>query len=308
MVKLVTSSVVRSTHPGESHGGVYLVDLDAQSVKQAIDLSTAGIDKPGHNRDRGLRGIAFDGERVFIAASDELFAFTPDFELIDSWRNPYLKHCHAITVWQRSLFLTSSGFDTILGFDLDKQSFNWAMNIQNKGVKFKAVGFDPQADEGPLLLNKMHLHSVFCNDHGMYISGLETKGMLHFNGTTITMSAEMPKGTYNAQPFRDGVLFNDSANSVLRYSGRGEGEEDRAFPVPKYDPKKLQNIDTEDEEIAHPGFARGLCLLSNRVVAGGSSPSTVTLYDLPSNKTLGSIPLSLDVRNAIHSIAVWPFS
>ncbi|MCZ6828435.1 MAG: hypothetical protein O7F73_02395 [Gammaproteobacteria bacterium] len=298
---------MRSTQQDEIQGGVYLVDLEAQSVKQSIDLSTAGIDKQGRGSDRGLRGIAFDGERVYIAASDELFAFTPDFELIDSWRNPYLKHCHEITVWQRSLFLTSSGFDTILGFDLDKHSFNWAMNIQTRGVKFKAVGFDPLADEGPMLLNKMHLNSVFCNQHGMYISGLESKGMLHFNGTTITMSAEMPPGTYNAQPFRDGVLFNDSAKGVLRYSGRGEGEEDRAFAVPEYDPKKLLHINAEDEKIARPGFARGLCVLSNRLVAGGSSPSTVTLYDLPSNKTLGSIQLSADVRNAIHSLEVWPF-
>ena len=307
MAKLVTSSVVRSTHLGESHGGIYLLDLEAQSVKQAIDMGTAGIDKLGRSGDRGLRGIAVDGECVYVAASDELFAFTPDFELIESWRNPYLKNCHEITVWQRSLFLTSTGFDTILGFDLDKQCFNWAMNIQTKGVKFKAVGFDPLTDEGPMILNKMHLQNVFCNDHGMYISGLESQGMLHFNGTTITMSAEMPPGTYNAQPFRDGVLFNDSVSGALRYSGRGEGEEDRAFAVPQYDPKKLQNIDTEDEEIARPGFARGLCVLSNRVVAGGSSPSTVTLYDLPSNQALGSIQLSSDVRNAIHSIAEWPF-
>ncbi|MCH7822136.1 MAG: hypothetical protein IIA07_08970 [Proteobacteria bacterium] len=307
MVKLVTSSVVRSTQQDEIQGGVYLVDLESQSVEQTIDWNTEGIDRQGRDWDRGLRGIAFDGERVYIAASDELFAYTPDFKRIDSWRNPYLKHCHEIAVWQRSLFLTSAGFDTILGFDLDTQCFNWAMNIQTQGVKFKAVGFDPLADEGPMMLNKMHLNSVFCNEHGMYICGLECRGMLHFNGTTITMSAEMPAGTHNARPFRDGVLFNDSAGDLLRYSGRGEGEEDRAFAVPKYDPEKLLHADAEDEKIARPGFARGLCVLSDRLVAGGSSPSTVTLYDLASNKTLGSVQLSADVRTAIHGLEVWPF-
>ena len=55
------------------------------------------------------------------------------------------------------------------------------------------------------------------------------------------------------------------------------------------------------------GFARGLCVLSDRVVAGGASPSTVSLYDLAGNKTLASVRLSTDVRNAIHGLEVWPY-
>ena len=307
MVKLVTSSVVRGAQQGESHGGVYLIDVEHQSAEQTIDWNTAGIDWQGRGRDRGLRGIAFDGERVYIAASDELFAFAPDFKLIGSWRNPYLKHCHEIAVYQRKLFLTSTGFDSILGFDLDKQCFNWGMNIQSRLVQFKAVGFDPQADEGPMMLNKMHINNVFCNLDGMYITGLNSGGMLHFNGTTITMAAELPPGTHNARPFRDGVLFNDSEDDVLRYASRGEGEEDRVMAVPKVDPDTLTHRTAEDDKLARPGFARGLCVLSDRVVAGGASPSTVTLYDLAANKTLVSVQLSADVRNAIHGLELWPF-
>ena len=307
MVKLVTSSVVRGAQQGQSHGGVYLIDLENQMVEQTIDWNTSGIDWQGRGWDRGLRGIAFDGEQVFIAASDELFAYTPDFELIDSWRNPYLKHCHEITVFERSLFLTSTGFDCVLGFDLDQHCFNWGMNIQRRGAKFKPVGFDPLAHNGPLMLNKMHINNVFCNRHGMYISGLRTGGMLHFNGSAINMAVELPAGTHNAQPFRDGVLFNDSADDVLRYTGRGEGEEDRAMAVPKYDPNELTHRTAENEKLARPGFARGLCLVSDIVVAGGASPSSVTLYDLAENTTLGSVQLSKDVRNAIHGLEVWPF-
>ena len=306
MVKLVTSSVVRGAQQGQSHGGVYLIDLDNQVAEQTIDWNTSGIDWQGRGWDRGLRGIAFDGEQVFIAASDELFVYTPDFELVDSWRNPYLKHCHEITVFERSLFLTSTGFDCVLGFDLDQHCFNWGINIQRRGVQFKPVGFDPLADNGPLMLNKMHINNVFCNRHGIYISGLRTGGMLHFNGSVINMAVELPQGTHNAQPFRDGVLFNDSEDNVLRYTGRGEGEEDRAMAMPKYNPDKLTHK-TEDQKLARPGFARGLCPISGSVVAGGASPSTVSLYDLAQNKMLVSVQLSNDVRNAIHGLEVWPF-
>ena len=120
MTTLIATSVVRGSHQGESHGGVYLVDFDDHSIQQVIDWDTADIDWQGRGWDRGLRGIAFDGERVFIAASNELFVYTPDFELLGSYRSPYLMHCHEIFVHERRLYLTSTGFDSILGFDLDQ--------------------------------------------------------------------------------------------------------------------------------------------------------------------------------------------
>ena len=299
---------MRGSHQGESHGGVYLIDLDQQSVRQMIDWNTVEIDWQGRGWDRGLRGIAFDLDRVYIAASDELFAYTPDFQLIDSWRSPYLKHCHEIAVYERTLYLTSTGFDSILGFDLDKHRFHWAMHVQTANYRFRGARFDPMSDEGPLMLNKLHINNVYCSPNGMYISGLKSGGMLHFNGEDINMAVELPPGTHNAQPFRDGVLFNDSNYDVLRYTGRGEGAEDRAMAVPQYEPEKLEHRDVGDDSVARAGFARGLCVLSDRVVAGGSAPSTITLHDLAANKTLASVNLSMDVRNAIHGLEVWPFT
>lgn len=307
MVKLVTSSVVRGSHQGESHGGVYLIDIEQRSVRQTIDWNTVDIDWQGRGSDRGLRGIAFDGDRVYIAASDELFAYTPDFKLVDSWRSPFLKHCHEIAVYERTLYLTSTGFDSILGFDLDQHRFHWAMHVQTANYRFRGSSFDPMSDDGPLMLNKLHINNVHCSRHGMYISGIRTGGMLHFNGKDINMTVELPPGTHNAQPFRDGVLFNDSTDDVLRYTGRGEDIEDRAMALPHYEPEKLQHRDVGDDSVARAGFARGLCILSDRVVAGGASPSTITLYDLAANETLASVNLTMDVRNAIHGLEVWPF-
>ncbi len=131
--------------------------------------------------------------------------------------------------------------------------------------------------------------------------------MLLYNGTKVQMSAQLPPGTHNARPFRDGVLFNDTEADALRYAGRGEGLEDRAFKVPLYGQDRLQNLGLDTSGVARQGFARGLCLLSDTVVAGGSSPSTVSVYDLASNQRQLSVNLTMDIRNAIHGLAVWPF-
>ena len=233
-MKLVTTSVVRGSQQGQSHGGVYLIDLERRSVRQAVDWNKGDIDWQGRGWDRGLRGIAFDGGLVYIAASDELFAFTPDFRPAGSWRNAYLKHCHEIAVYQRTLYLTSTGCDSILGFDLDAQEFRWAMHVATDQFRFKGTVYDPRKQDGPLMLNKLHVNSVHCTQGGMYITGMRTGGMLLFNGKHVQMAAELPAGSHNARPFRDGVLFNDTEADALRYAGRGEGLEDRAMPVPRY--------------------------------------------------------------------------
>ncbi|MCJ7814961.1 MAG: hypothetical protein MUP31_02820 [Xanthomonadales bacterium] len=306
-MKLVTTSVVRGSDQLRSHGGVYLIDLEQQSVIQTLDWNKSDIDWQGRGWERGFRGIAFDRERVFFVAGDELFAYSPDFRRIASWRNRYLRHCDQIFIYERTLFLASTGFDSILAFDLDKHEFTWAMQVKEKEFQFQGSIFDPGSDEGPLMLNKLHINNVYCDINGMYISGLQTGGMLHFNGKTVLMSAELPPGSHNARPFRDGVLFNDSEANALRYSGRTTDAEDRALAVPVYESKNLLHPHGDSSGVARQGFARGLCVLSDSIVAAGSSPSTVSLYDLAANCRLLSVNLTMDLRNAINGLACWPY-
>lgn len=306
MVKLITTSVVRGSQQGESHGGVYIIDIEKQDVQQVIDWNTTNIDWQGRGWDRGLRGIAIDGDTVYIVASDELFAYTPDFKLIGSWRCPYLKHAHEMSIHERSLFIASTGYDSILAFDLDKKIFNWALHVDLDGFSFKAAVYDPMDDEGPLLLNKLHINNVHTNDNGMYFSGVKSGGMLHFNGKEVNMSVTLPQGTHNARPFRDGVLFNDSEADAVRYQSRS-GEEDRAVLVPMYNKSDLKYHGVDDTKVARQGFGRGLCLINDRVIAAGSSPSTISLHDLQESKTLLSVNISMDIRNAIHGLEIWSF-
>lgn len=307
-MKLLTTSVVRGNPLPQSRGGVFLIDLEQQSVKQTLDLDTCDVNWRGRGRERGFRGIAFADDMVFLLAGDELFAYTPDFQRIASWRNPYLKHAETLAVYERRLFLAATGYDSILAFDLDQQAFIWAMQVKEKEFQFQGSIFDPASDAGPLMLDKLHIDNVYCDQNGMYLSGAHTGGLLHFNGKTVLMSAELPPGCHDARPFRDGVLFNDSEAGVLRYSGRTTDREDRALPMPSFLPETLLHRDGDSSGKTRAGFARGLCALSATLVAGGCSPSTISVYDLAANSRLLSVSLSMDVRSAIHSVAVWPYA
>ena len=305
MTTLIATSVVRGTRQGESHGGVYLIDLTDKRVLQAIDWNSMNIDWQDRGWDRGLRGIAFDAERVFIAASDELFVYNAKLEQLASYRCPYLKHCHEISRYRRRLYLTSTGYDSILGFDLDANRFSWGLQISRDRKGLRANPFQPDSRQGPTPGNDLHLNSVFCDSRSMYVSGLKTAGLHAYTGRYIKKVATLPGGTHNARPHRDGVLFNDTERNVVRFVPQ-QGPQ-KVFRIPYYNPALLTRGELDDSRIARQAFGRGLCVIDDNLIATGSSPSTITLYDLDAVQTTLTINLSTDIRNAIHGLEVWPF-
>jgi hypothetical protein len=309
---LIATSVVRGAEQGDSHGGIYLVDFASQEVNQVVDWDSSEIDFQGRGWDRGLRGIAFFAGEIYIAASDELFVYDQEFRIKRSFRSSYLKHCHEIFCLNNHLYLTSTGHDSILAFDLEKQAFFWALHLAMTDQGPIGTAYDPQGingpggANGPPAQNLLHLNNIHANSHGMFASGLRTRGILHIgNKNAVSMMVEMPQGMHNARPFRDGVLFNDTGSDVVRYVGRDGSQ--RVFPVPVYDPSELEHAELADGKLARQGFGRGLCVINENVIAAGSSPSTITLYDLEGGTEITRVNFSMDVRNAIHGLEVWPW-
>lgn len=304
--KLVATSVVRGSQQGESHGGVFTVDFDKQQSFQHVDWNTGEIDFEGRGADRGLRGIEFDGDDIYIAASDELFLYDRGFNIRGSYRNRYLKHCHEICRIDRTLFLTSTGFDSLLAVDLDRKDFVWGIQLRRELRGWSGVRFDPRTSDGPGPSNHFHINMVHVNNTGIYLSGLHTETMLHINSSfEISEVCNIPSGAHNAQPYRNGLLVNDTAADCVRYVGRDGTHQ--AFNIVTYDESDIEYAGIDNSKVARQGFGRGLCPVGDRFVAGGSSPSTITLYDLDNNQVVASVNLTMDIRNAIHGLESWPY-
>jgi len=309
--KLVATSVVRGSRKGESHGGVFMVDFEKQDTAQLVDWNTSEIDFDGRGGDRGLRGIAFSGDDIFIAASDELFHYDRSFKIRTSSKNRYLKHCHEICRFEQTIFLTSTGFDSLLAFDLDKKRFVWGFHLQWQYDQWAGHTFHPLSEMGPRPVNNFHINMVHVDSTGIYLSGLRTNALLHIDSKMeVSKVCSLPAGAHNARPYRDGLLFNDTEDDCLRYSGlrySGRNGEDIAFKIVTYDEGDIEFAGFDETNIARQGFSRGLCLLGDRFVAGGSSPSTISLYDLEAKQKVGSVNLTMDIRNAIHGLEPWPY-
>jgi len=276
------------------------------SVEQRLNWNDGEIDFSGRGGDRGLRGIAIAGKEIFIAASNELFCFTPDFKLKCSYRNRYLRHCHEIDLRDNTLLLSSTGFDSVLGFDLSSRAFSDGFSVFRENSGWRAKQFDPRGDDGPAPSHRYHINMVRSHGTGIYLSGLHTNAVLFIDAAmSVSETCTLPPGTHNAQPLDGGVIYNDTRSDVIRHI-KPNGTQSMS-PVPRYPQLELQHVGLDQSCIARQAFARGLCILDEHYLAGGSSPSTISLYDRSNGSLVKSINLSMDIRNAIHGLELWPF-
>ena len=335
--KIIASTVVRSAHQGEDHGGVYIIDLHTEAVEQVIRYDEPSISWEGRGGPRGLRGIAFYEDEIYLAASDEIFVYSKDFRLIRSIQNEYLSHCHETYLTDATLYVISTGRDSVLEYNLRTRSFVKGYHVWFQGPKrhlnmmgfrlrgprrhlnmtglCESVGllgpmprlqvFDPNSGEGPpVSSNTCHLNSVTFEGGLLTAAGTRCAHLLTINGSKLASHARIPYGTHNARPFGEGVLLNDTSSDRVSYLGR-DGES-VSFPIKHYDEGKLLNSHLPKDH-ARQAFGRGLCVLGGGLIAGGSSPATVSVYDLNNSKPLKTINLTMDIRNTIHGLEVWPF-
>jgi hypothetical protein len=314
--RVIVSSVIRSSHQGESHGGVYLVDFATGAIEQRIDWDDPSISWEGRGADRGLRGIAGQGDLLYLAASDEIFVYDLDFRRVGSIRNRYLKHCHEICVVDGRLLMTSTGFDSVLEYDLVQGAFTrgFTFRFGNLGLASRKLGgrplprfrtFDPTSDRGPVPGDSTHINNVVAADGAIHVSGRALGHVLEVRQDRMRSFARIPYGSHNARPFRGGVLMNHTETDRICHVDR-EGSVLRSFSLPRYDPADLEHASLS-RDLARQAFGRGLAVYGDEgAFVGGSSPATVSLYRFDASEPVASINLTMDVRNAVHGLEIWP--
>jgi hypothetical protein len=293
-----------------------LIDLETEAIEQVIDWNDCSINWDGRGADRGLRGIAFHQDEVYLAASDEIFVYTREFDLLWSIQNKYLKHCHEIHITDGRLYLTSTGYDSVLEYDIPSRSFVGGLCIRLGRLRSsrRKMGlrplprlwpFDPNSDEGPAPADTCHINNVFREGDTLFVAGTKLAHLLAINGLNLSSYARIPVGSHNARPFRAGVLLNSTDTEGVSYLDR-RGKVMDVFPIKRYDERELRNAFLPRDH-ARQAFGRGLCVLGGDLIAGGSSPATISVYQFDTPAALKTINLTMDVRNAVHGLEMWPF-
>lgn len=317
---IICSSTIRSAQEGESHGGMYLVDLENETFKQVINWNDNSIDWEGRGSDRGLRGIAYYKDNILCAASDELVVYDKNFEKLKSFKSKYLKYCHEIYVWDNFLYLTSTGFDSILEFDLLKEKYTRGFLYRTNYVKNRYISslqrrsgiskkifkiFDPNSNNGPELRDTNHINNVFVINGLIFFSGTGLDKLFVIENEQLKKVKSIPKGTHNVTFHKDYLIFNNTANNTVDLKTIS-GSLINQYKIPQYKKEYLINSDIPNDH-ARQGFGRGLICADNLII-GGSSPATISVYSIPEKKLIKSVNLTMDIKNAIHGLELYPFS
>jgi hypothetical protein len=165
--------------------------------------------------------------------------------------------------------------------------------------------FNPNSNLGPALGDTLHLNNVFYENGAIYIGGTGINHLLSLKEGQLSSYARLPYGTHNARPYYGNVLINSTSLNCVSLLTR-EGDIIHSYSVEFYPESKLE-MSHFPADFARQGFARGLCLTEDGILIGGSSPATISAYDLTKRKVLKTLNLTMDVRNAIHGLEIWPF-
>ena len=165
--------------------------------------------------------------------------------------------------------------------------------------------YDTRSDKGRQGDDRFNFNSVWRHEGKTRLAGTVKPLMIAISGTRVTPFAKLPSGTHNARPFKGGVLCNaTSQDCVLRCDLAGQSQV--RFEIPTYDPARLIASDTPGDH-ARQGFARGLCTTDDGLLIVGSSPGTVSVFDMDARTLVKSVNVTMDVRNAPHGLEIWPY-
>jgi hypothetical protein len=134
-----------------------------------------------------------------------------------------------------------------IAFDLDQKIFIWGFHLMRFDDQWGGHTFEPRSENGPRPVNNFHINNVYVDATGIYFSGLGIPQLLHVNQKNeVSEVCSLPTGTHNARPFRDGVIFNDTASDAIRYVGR-DGR-NQAFPIKTYPESALEFAAIDDSK------------------------------------------------------------
>lgn len=298
---VLASSVVRSSQPGEAHGGLYLVNLESGDWKQVLSWDQMEISWDGRGGERGLRGLAFWNGMVVAASSDEIhFLDRDEWFLKHSIENAFFDSIHEICIADDTLYVASTMYDSVIQINLlNQHATPYGFSYRNdKLTHFSTF------DEGVEKHDCHHINNVFVANDEMYFSGANLEYLMRVDplGNIANKVVSLPRGTHNVQPYGKRLIYNDTDRNRIIISDWA-GNEKGHFDIPE-----LDDIEYADsEQVARPQFGRGLCMHDGMIIAG-SSPACISVYERQNPNPITWVQLSKDVRNCIHGLEVYPYA
>ena len=312
MTRLLVSTIVREAASLEISGYLYTVDVCENAVRERcpfIEAPMRDLDPNPRGGMRGARGIAVDGDEVFVANYSVVYRFDSQWRCIGVISNPDCADIHDIAIHEGSLWITSTRNDLLMEFDREGQ-LRARMNLRAadslaelhhsgwwrspEGIDFR----DPRTHD-KTRYDSLHVNGLsFGPDNSLVVSlgqmasanGAQS-GLLRLDSTGASAMTWMQD---DATVPRHNALYLPEGMLLVNDTPRGE--------VVCLDP--ISGLEHKRIDIG-AGYLRGLAQLDDgRIVTGAQQD--LALVDPRAPDAPCFIRLSHDARESVHSIAVLP--
>ena len=328
--KVLITTVIRIAQKGDTHGQVFLVDLNTGKAELKINWDNPSINWDGRGGDRGLRGIAIYNDFCYIASSDTIHVYNKNFEQVKSHTCSILKDCHEIFIYGDKLYIASSGYDCIAVFNISQNRFthayqlryhneNWLqLNYERIRRKFAPNFLPPRRINSRYIYlgadsdnfdqitsgDTLHINSVYVDDSGIFFATQKNSNyMFRIVENKVSYYCLLKSGTHNVQPYQSNIIYNDTFNNKVVLVNK-KGKELISLDVINYKENELTHTDIP-QNYARQGWGRGLTIFDQEYIIAGSSPATLSVYSLNRKERIKYIQLSKDIRNTIHGLEIW---
>jgi hypothetical protein len=338
---LLASVVTRMSEPFHAHGGLFLLDLFAQKHRQLVSWTDLSIDWAGDGGERGLRGICFHRGRLFIVSASSLLEFDNQFRLVRQVKaeGGLLTIAHEMCAHDSRLFISSTGTDSVVVYDLDQDRFTLNgkfFSLPNETHAYNCVFLERTVLSSSVAVpyaNSHHINSVFHDGNRLYASSgfsgdvfvlsddLELLEAVPVTSCPVvipymvrTLSERAPVRrpeisihprvvrTHNVYPYCGGYLENFTDGSSVLFL------RDRRIVWSTMHPEPNRPLHGSKQEVLHAvrkGWARGLCF-DAKYIFSGSSPSSVITLNALTGELQSNYLFTDDARDCVHGLELVP--
>ncbi len=317
MHRVLVTTITRECAVQETSGYLYVVDVDDAVVLARCPMVEAPLrelDLNPRGGMRGGRGVAVDGDEIYIANFSAVYRFDAQWRCLNVLNHPACADIHDIAIHDGFVWVTSTRNDLLLQFQPDGRLAN-CLNVRtlepvqefmdqaeirfpNEAGMLEADLRDPRSHDSALS-DGTHLNGIAFDASGKMVLSL---GRIEANGHSHSMliSSNGAQGWdslafENANVPRHNVLLSDE---FLIHNDTPSGE---IVLIDALSGEVRERIAVGDR------YLRGLLQLDDgRLVVGAQNQLVVvSLHQADSRR---EIYLSSDTRESVHSIAELPMT
>ena len=307
--RCLVSTICRGSGPGKPSGYLYVLDPERGVLGSCPVPPCEHLHREPNPRGgiRGGRGLAADGDTVYVANGAEVLRFDRSWHRLAGISHPWCGNVHDIAVHGDRLWVCSTANDALAAFDAagrltDLVDLRPAAGLAGDGSRFAAaVDYRDPAAYPLASTNLLHANGVAFDAGSAPLVSLgrseaegddRRRGLIaraDGRGAPLTVADDVAAPIHHVMPMPDGTLLTLDTGAgtlcILRADGTAADALALAPPAPH-------------------GFLRGLCPAGEcRLLVG--ERNRLLLVDLK-NRTADTLPLSESPNEAVYAIAPLP--